>query len=171
MANLLLCPQPRQITFLEGVFALEPDRLILLDSQDPQALRFAAARLRQTLFDSLGLVWEMTASRSAPIELVTLALRVAPEKVAHPQGYELLITPETIQLNAHDEAGVFYGVCTLAQLMTQSPTLPIIELPCLHILDWPDYLARGVMLDVSRDKVPTLQTVFDLVDRLAAWKV
>ncbi|MFZ6029330.1 MAG: glycoside hydrolase family 20 zincin-like fold domain-containing protein [Chloroflexota bacterium] len=171
MTQLLLCPQPRQVTYSEGAFALEPDRLILLDVPNPQALRFAAGRVRQALLDSLGVVWEMTASRTTPAALVALVLRLTPEKIAHPQGYELSIAPESIQINAHDEAGAFYGVCTLVQLMLQSPNLPMIALPCLRIVDWPDFPARGVMLDISRDKVPTLQTVFDLVDRLATWKV
>ena len=37
--------------------------------------------------------------------------------------------------------------------------------------DWPDVAVRGVMLDVSRDKVPTIATLEALIDRLAAWKV
>ena len=27
------------------------------------------------------------------------------------------------------------------------------------------------MLDISRDRVPTLATVMDLIDRLAGWKI
>jgi len=45
------------------------------------------------------------------------------------------------------------------------------RLPVGVVEDWPDLAVRGVMLDVSRDKVPTLATVKDLVDRLASWKV
>jgi hypothetical protein len=45
------------------------------------------------------------------------------------------------------------------------------SLPCLHVTDWPDYPARGVMLDVSRDKVPTMETLYGLIDMLAGWKV
>ena len=37
--------------------------------------------------------------------------------------------------------------------------------------DWPDLPVRGVMLDISRDKVPTLATLRALIDRLASWKV
>jgi hypothetical protein len=156
---------------LDGCFAIEPDRLILLDAPDPQALRFAAGRVCRALLDTHGLVWEITASRATPIDLLALSLRLTPEKVPHPQGYELLITPQNIQINAHDQAGVFYGVCTLIQLLTQPSSKLTTQMPCLHIRDWPDFPARGVMLDISRDKVPTLQTVLDLVDRLASWKI
>ena len=37
--------------------------------------------------------------------------------------------------------------------------------------DWPDIPARGVMLDVSRDKVYRMDTLYELVDRLASWKI
>jgi hypothetical protein len=163
-----LCPQPRQLTLLDGNFAIEPDRLILLDAPDPQVLRFAAGKVCQALLDLHGLVWDVTASRATPMELLALTLRLTPEKIPHPQGYELLIAPNSIQLNAHDPAGIFYGVCTLVQIMMQHASRTT---PCLRILDWPDFPARGVMLDISRDKVPTLQTIFDLVDRLASWKI
>jgi hypothetical protein len=45
------------------------------------------------------------------------------------------------------------------------------ELPTLRCRDWPDYPNRGVMLDISRNKVPTMQSLYSLVDLLANWKV
>ena len=44
-------------------------------------------------------------------------------------------------------------------------------LPVGVIRDHPDLPVRAVMLDVSRDKVPTMATLRDLIDRLASWKV
>ncbi len=180
-SELLLVPQPRQLTFQPGTFALHEERLILLDAPGPSAaphrLQFSAQRAQQTLQQSAGLAWSITASRAVPLPQIGLALRLTPEKVARPQGYELTITPASIQINAHDEAGVFYGVCTLNQILAQAAgeashgETSRKEIPCLQIVDWPDFPARGVMLDVSRDKVPTLQTVCDLVDRLASWKI
>ncbi|HEV2293253.1 MAG TPA: beta-N-acetylhexosaminidase [Tepidisphaeraceae bacterium] len=46
-----------------------------------------------------------------------------------------------------------------------------IELPIGTIEDWPDFPVRGVMLDVSRDKVPTMATLFGLIDLLAELKI
>jgi hypothetical protein len=43
--------------------------------------------------------------------------------------------------------------------------------PGIAVEDWPDFAHRGVLLDVSRDRVPTLSTLRDLVERLASWKV
>jgi hexosaminidase len=87
--------------------------------------------------------------------------------VARPQGFQILIRPGICRIVGHDAAGVFYARQTLAQLRRLFGDL----LPCLEITDWPDFPSRGVMLDISRDKVPTMPTLFALVDRLAEWKI
>lgn len=82
------------------------------------------------------------------------------------QGYRLTVADHGgVRLVAADAAGEFYGRATLAQLSAQGPV------PVGVIEDWPDLAVRGVMLDVSRDKVPTLETLEALIDRLASWKV
>ena len=83
------------------------------------------------------------------------------------QGYALTIDGSGIRLQAADAAGEFYGRMTLRQLRRLHPEGP----PTGTIRDWPDLPERGVMLDVSRDKVPTMATLLALVDRLAEWKI
>lgn len=81
-----------------------------------------------------------------------------------PQGYRLVINEAGApRIAAGDAAGEFYARQTLAQLGPR-PRPVVIE-------DWPDIAVRGVMLDVSRDKVPTMETLVALVDRLASWKI
>jgi len=92
---------------------------------------------------------------------------VEPAAAPQPEGYRLAIEPDGVRIDGHDPAGVFYGAMTLVQLLRQFGG----ALPCGVIEDYPDFPVRGVMLDVSRDKVPTLETLFDLVDRLAEWKL
>jgi hexosaminidase len=83
------------------------------------------------------------------------------------QGYRLEIGPSGVRLVAGDPAGHFYGVSTLCQLLAaREPSLP-----ALVIDDSPELGVRGVMLDISRDKVPTLATLKGLVDLLASWKI
>jgi hexosaminidase len=95
-----------------------------------------------------------------------LATHIDPH-VSAPQGYRLSITPQACRIIGHDAVGLFYGRQTLTQLRRQFPE----SLPCLEIEDWPDFQARGVMLDISRDKVPTIKTLLELVDLLAEWKI
>jgi hexosaminidase len=84
------------------------------------------------------------------------------------EGYELHITSAAITIVAADAAAEFYAAATLAQLLQPHPGD---ALPVVSIRDWPDLPVRGVMLDVSRDKVPTMDTLYALIDRLASWKV
>jgi hexosaminidase len=95
------------------------------------------------------------------------APRVARTPGLPAQGYRLTITSDGVTLEAADDAGEWYGRCTLEQLARLHGG----RLPVGTVEDWPDLAVRGVMLDVSRDKVPTLATVKELVDRLAGWKV
>jgi hexosaminidase len=92
---------------------------------------------------------------------------VAVDRSLPAEGYELDVRADGITLTAADDAGVFYGRATLEQLAR----LHRDGVPVSTIRDWPDLPVRGVMLDISRDKVPTLSTLKDLVARLASWKV
>jgi hexosaminidase len=83
------------------------------------------------------------------------------------QGYELSIGPHGVELVGGDEAGLFYGDATLAQLARLHDG----ALPAGTVRDHPDLPVRGVMLDISRDKVPTGDSLRAIIDRLATLKV
>ncbi len=74
--------------------------------------------------------------------------------------------PDGIQLTAGGMAGLRYGRAALAQLCAGQS-----RLRSMDIEDWPDFADRGVMLDISRDKVPTMATLRGLVDLLATWRI
>ena len=86
------------------------------------------------------------------------------------QGYVLLIEPSGLTLSGADEAGLFYGEATLAQLARVARSGDG-TVPAGVIEDHPDLPVRAVMLDISRDKVPTVPTLEAVIDRLAALKV
>jgi hypothetical protein len=165
--SLVLLPGPRYMTSNGGSCVLPDRQLIVLNAAKPHRLRFTARRFQRTLQERLGLSWTVTASSAVSDEKVGLRLSISPEILPQPQGYRLSIDPEGIKVEAPDEAGVFYAVCTLNQIVAVAGR----HLPGLEITDWPDFPARGVMLDVSRDKVPTMETLLALVDMLAGWKV
>ncbi len=83
------------------------------------------------------------------------------------QGYRLSITPDRITVQASDAAGAFYAQQTLRQLVRHTGE----PVACCEIEDWPDFPVRGVMLDVSRDKVPTMETLRMIVEELSSWKI
>jgi len=84
-----------------------------------------------------------------------------------PQGYRIRITPHSVVVSASDDCGLYYGALTLLQLAVLQQG----KIDCCTIEDFPDFEVRGVMLDISRDKVPTMQTLFDLVDKFSGMKI
>lgn len=82
-----------------------------------------------------------------------------------PEAYRLVVRPDGIVLTARTESGLRWARATLAQLQAHA------EIPCLVIDDAPRFVHRGVMLDISRDRVPSMATLRSLVDKLAAWKL
>jgi hexosaminidase len=83
------------------------------------------------------------------------------------QGYELTIREDGVTLVGGDDAGCFYGRATIEQLARVNDG----RLPIGTVRDHPDLAIRGVMLDISRDKVPTTATLHAIIDRLASWKI
>ena len=83
------------------------------------------------------------------------------------QGYEMHIGREGVDITGADEAGLFYADATLAQLTRLHGG----RLPEGAVRDHPDLPIRGVMLDLSRDKVPTMDSLYAVIDRLASLKV
>jgi hexosaminidase len=165
-----LLPMPRSLEFIGGQCKLTGINRILLEYEHPQALFFSATRLQDAIRSSTSRGVEIYAGQVQGLDRHAISLLVVVDKQIKPQGYHLHITSAGIRVEAPDEAGIFYACCTLIQLF-QVYAQPTRSLPCLEITDWPDYLNRGVMLDISRDKVPSIETMFTLVDMLASWKI
>tara|TARA_B100000686_G_scaffold91188_1_gene97811 strand:+ start:42069 stop:44018 length:1950 start_codon:yes stop_codon:yes gene_type:complete len=100
---------------------------------------------------------------------VILSIELNKLLIEKPQGYKLNITKNQIQIIAHDNQGAWNAATTLQQIVRNYSFGS--KIPCAYIEDWPDYPHRGVMLDISRDKVPNLETLKNLVSILSEWKI
>ncbi|MGC3958459.1 MAG: family 20 glycosylhydrolase [Verrucomicrobiota bacterium] len=85
----------------------------------------------------------------------------------HPEGYALTINRKGVHVEYRETSGLRAAGATLRQLLHEYGR----RLPHLKIRDWPDFARRGVMLDISRGRVPKLETLLDLVERLADFKI
>ena len=85
----------------------------------------------------------------------------------HLEGYVLTIGRKGVLVKYREIGGLQAAGATLRQLLREYGH----RLPCLKIRDWPDFARRGVMLDISRGRVPKLETLLDLVERLADFKI
>jgi len=79
------------------------------------------------------------------------------------EGYKLSVTPKNIAIEATGEAGIFYGIQTLRQLLT--PNRGEWEVAVGRIEDMPNYEWRGAMIDVARHffSVEDLKRYIDLI--------
>ncbi len=82
------------------------------------------------------------------------------------ESYSLKISKNGADIKSSGINGAFYGVQTLKLLLnTYGDTLN-----CCEVEDKPDMKYRGFYHDVTRGKVPTLDTLKALVDKLAMYK-
>lgn len=100
------------------------------------------------------------------------------------EAYRLEIGARGVLVEASSWRGLGHGLATLGQWLRihaaqgaeggdgddGAPTPPR-EVPGLRVDDTPDLAVRGVMLDISRNKVPRFDTLATLVERLADLKI
>jgi hypothetical protein len=152
-ADWVLLPAPRKAQLQEGSYPLPTDGVFSFQGITGEPVHALTGHLRKSLPPGF-----------SPQALLRLDAKAAPNS----QGYVLDIDREGIRIAAGGVEGMFYAVMTIRQLSRQSPSD---SLPFVHIEDWPDFPTRGVLLDITRDKVPEMETLYSLVDRLAEWKL
>ncbi|MCC6696357.1 MAG: family 20 glycosylhydrolase [Candidatus Hydrogenedentes bacterium] len=161
IADWPLLPAPRTFEVTGSIAGIDPALNLALENH-PQVLRKAFVDAVLTFPRAAG---DATASHRHTIAL-------DPTHVPTAQGYEIVIAAgkagAVLTVTAHDEAGLFYAAQTLRQLAALSHERGVI--PVCHIADYPDFPNRGVMIDVARDKVPEMKTLYELVDLFASWK-
>jgi len=168
LKELVLLPAPQRMRGVDGRFEFGEGGLICLMGESPTEL-FRTGHLVKDALSSVGPRWELTASGGRWDRQNQAVVSLSPGGTPRAQGYILVIDQRGVELVGADEAGLFYGAMTLKQICRQFAGKGF--LPCLRIEDWPDFPHRGVMLDISRDKVPTMKTLVGLVDFLAECKV
>ena len=168
-----IIPMPREVESRDGVFNVSagpvkfgPEKL--LSGQ----LEFEAAQVKE-LFGNLKpggnsdcSVWIGISGTNKQFDGICREYRLKDDKRIGDQGYILLIEPETIIISANTSTGVFYGIQTLKQIVHSSTSIP-----CMKIIDWPQYSYRGMMDDISRGPVPTMDFMKFQIRRCAQLKI
>jgi 1,6-anhydro-N-acetylmuramate kinase len=85
---------------------------------------------------------------------------------SNPEAYRLRLDASGAAIEGSTDAATRHGLATLAQIERQFGPRP----PGCLIEDWPAFPTRGLMLDISRDRVPTNGHLAHIVDTLAALK-
>ncbi|MBV9789170.1 MAG: family 20 glycosylhydrolase [Chloroflexi bacterium] len=173
----LLIPQPHSFAWSSGSFGLHGATTIVLGTQAGAATLFAARDLQSAIDDVAGLRLPIVKSASTnQRSAIRLILQGRDDASDQPDGtgetlgaqaYHLVITDAGATITAADEPGLFYGVQTLIQLVRTYGR----RLPGCTCTDQPVLPNRGIMLDISRARVPTLATLTRLAKTLAHYKI
>lgn len=122
----------------------------------------------QTLLKEHNINTELTA-QLATSETPFITINTDKKNITTNQGYEIDISTNKIDILVKSANGLFYALQTLKQIFTFKQKHGFV--PNLHISDFPEIPKRGLMIDVSRDKVPTIETLFKIIDNLSSFKI
>ncbi|MFQ5525971.1 MAG: family 20 glycosylhydrolase [Thermoanaerobaculia bacterium] len=144
--------------------ALHADRLRLAGDSPPRTL----VRLAIDYLTDRGL---LSPDQDASKRPSARPIRFVVHSELTPQAYELLINGDGALINAGDPRGFLYGAVTLRQwLAVHDWPSQAVSVPGVAIRDRPDFVHRGFLLDISRNKVPQMATLLRLVDQLIELK-
>ena len=175
-ATASLIPQPVSVEMRPGAFRLQAGTAIVAPPGVAEA-RQVAGYLASVLAAPTG--WQLKVSESTyPLlrrNAIVLGLSGQSPAPVQPEGYELVVTQRGVRIQSPTPAGLFYGVQTLLQLLppeieSQTRREAAWTVPCVHIVDYPRFAWRGMMLDVSRHFF-TKEFVKQYIDRMARYKM
>jgi hypothetical protein len=156
-----LLPTPKSITKNRGVGSLSTHPLNIYIIGKNNNLLFTAQNLKAHLKNILHLDSQIITTIEESDSGINLQIGRTKE------SYQLDTHDSKIKIIANNEEGVFQGVQTLKQLLTQYG----VNIPNFSIKDSPEFALRGFYHDVTRSKVPTLATLKELVVRMASYKL
>ena len=174
LAAPAIIPLPQKMEWQAGEFRLRSDTKIFANGGGRPTAGQLAEYLRGPTKYPLPVFSERMAGK-APGNYIILTLKKGARELGR-EGYELTVTTNVVSIQAAAPAGLFYGVQTLRQLLppeiyatTALPNQAWI-VPTVHIIDWPRFPWRGMMLDVSRHFF-TKTEVEQLIEVAAADKI
>ncbi|AHF14231.1 beta-N-acetylhexosaminidase [Niabella soli] len=153
-----IIPKPQTLVQKSGTFTLTRATPIVAATQGERNI---AALFNGYLKSFYGFTLPIVSKGSKGIILNT--------KTASNEGYNLEANNNGVKINGNSEAGTFYGVQTLIQLLpTRKATT--LAIPSVSITDAPVVSYRGMMLDVGRHFFP-VEYVKKYIDFLALHKI
>ena len=162
-----LIPWPAQLQLQPGRLTVDAHTPLVLASDDA-GTRQTAQYLIDLLARTRGLQLSLGRQKS---DAPAIVLRRDPQAaVAKEGGYTLEVSVRGIEVAARDDAGLFYGVVTLYQLLTPDAGQGAVQVPALAIEDWSRFAWRGLMLDSARH-FQSVAEVERLIDQMAQHKL
>jgi hexosaminidase len=170
--TIAIIPEPVKITQHTGKFVLPKVLVVQAASQD--AMTPVLNLIKNKFSTATGKI--IRVREAAPNAAIKLVLNKTPDNVIGKEGYYLSVKAKSITIRANAEAGLYYGVQTLLQLLpNQIEGKEIAKnvtwaVPVVDITDYPRFEWRGLMFDVSRHFF-TKKEVMSYIDNMAKYKL
>jgi hexosaminidase len=166
--SIQLIPQPVEVKQSTGSYTLSNSSTI---GYDKPLGKVVAEMLAQRLSTPTGFALKAQQNKTSEIQL---NLNDTPNQLLGKEGYVLEATPKGMVISANQTAGLFYGMQTLIQLLpkeieSKSVLKSTWTIPAVKITDYPRFVWRGIMLDVSRHFFPK-EEVKLYIDQIARLK-
>lgn len=163
-----LIPQPAEIQKTGGSFQLTSSSTISYNSPDAQRI---AEMLARKLNAPTGFSLKARQGNSGSVQF---NLNKVPVNKLGKEGYMLESSPKGVVITANEPAGLFYGMQSLIQLLpeeidSKTPVKATWIAPGTKITDYPRFVWRGLMLDVSRNFF-TKEEVKQYIDQISMFK-
>jgi hexosaminidase len=172
LSKASIIPKPVSVTSTGNYFTLNKKTIISVSGEADEMINLGKY-LAEKLSPVTGFAVKVnTSSAGAKLGKICLALADLDEKFGE-EGYELTITKQQIVLTASKPAGIFRGIQTIRQIVTNdtiSKKPGLFKIATGTITDFPGYSYRGMMLDVSRHFFE-VEDVRQVIDYLAFYKM
>lgn len=174
-AQVNIIPRPVEMTMpqTEGTFQINSKTIISPDGVFGNTRIFLSDYLKKCYG------FDVMAGKTAGVPAIELRLDKA--KVTHTDGYTLAVDKAGVHITGNSEAGIFYGIQTLIQLLPVPDSASLasgqkpaakegLAVPYISINDYPRFAYRGMHLDVGRHFF-TVAEVKKYIDYIALHKM
>lgn len=159
---MYLIPQPKSIKTEDGVLWLNYDGKIIVSGGCSGAVDRYGAILKEEIKKYLGFSYLLKRGNVSDH-----GIYLTIDDSLSGQEYRLEIEKDGIVIEGGSDTAVLYGIQTLRQMIRQKGAC----LPCLLIEDRPDMEYRGFYHDITRGRIPTMDYLKSMADRLAFYKI
>lgn len=155
-----ILPIPKRMTLGKGSYKINKDTILTVSCNISEIK--TALSVKKKIYDTTGV--EVSITRCSKAE-TGIFINISGD--GNPQGYNVDVNENIIVINGYAQIGLFYAVQTFIQILEQYGN----NIPCVRICDEPDIQVRGFYYDITRGKVPKLETLKKLADTLARYKM
>ncbi|MBL7214214.1 MAG: beta-N-acetylhexosaminidase [Phycisphaerae bacterium] len=153
--SISIIPEPLSYRQSEGSFMINSQTCIIVDED----LKEMAERFNEIISPAWGAPLPIKINGQAKNNIIKFVIASDLNDLSD-EGYQLKVTNDRIVITAAAEAGIFYGLQTVRQLLPeqifskQRVSGVQWEIPCVEIEDRPRFQWRGMHLDVGRHYMP-----------------